>query len=345
MRDRGKRGDENAFREASWDEALDRIAAQMQSAGREAVGFWSGHGAFSNNYGTRINAHLMRRFANLWGCQWWHPTMICWGLGAVGAAITGAIEANTKEDMGEQSNLVVFWGANLASQPNTAPHLKAAKRRGAHVVTIDVRRTEAAGQSDEVFVIRPGSDAALALALMHVIIGEGLHDRDFVERYTVGFAALAEHVRQFPPAWAAPITGVAVERIVGLARRYGATHPAMIVLGGSSMHKGSNGWQAARAITCLPALTGELGRPGGGLGPRHGARSHGQGLNDITVPKRRPPGNYIASQMPRVTEALQDGRVRVLLLFGTDMLSSYADATAWRRGSRGPSSSCPTSSS
>ena len=60
------------WREATWDEALDRIAARMRAAGREAVGLWSGHGAFSNNYGTRINAHLMRRFANLWGCQWWN---------------------------------------------------------------------------------------------------------------------------------------------------------------------------------------------------------------------------------------------------------------------------------
>ena len=81
LRSRERRGDENAFREASWDEALELIAGRMRAAGREAVGFWSGHGAFSNNYGTRINSHLMRRFANLWGCQWWHPSMICWGLG------------------------------------------------------------------------------------------------------------------------------------------------------------------------------------------------------------------------------------------------------------------------
>ena len=100
----------------------------------------------------------------------------------------------------------------------------------------------------------------------------------------------------------------------------------MIVLGGSSMHKGANGWQAARAIGCLPALTGNLGIPGGGFGPRHGSRAHGQELTDITAPERRPPGAYIPNQMSRVTEALVDGRVRVLLLFGTDMLSSFADA-------------------
>jgi anaerobic selenocysteine-containing dehydrogenase len=133
-------------------------------------------------------------------------------------------------------------------------------------------------------------------------------------------------VRGLGPEWAAPITGVPVDRIAALARQYATTRPAMILLGGSSMHKGENGWHGARAVSCLPALTGHLGVPGGGLGPRHGAASHGQALVDITVPERRPPGAYVPNQMARVTEALADGRVRVLLLFGTNMLSSYADA-------------------
>lgn len=332
VRSRADRGAAGAWREAGWDEALDLIAERMRAAGREAVGIWSGHGAFANNYGTRINAHLMRRFANLWGCQWWHPTMICWGLGATGAALTGALETNTKEDMGEHSRMVMLWGANLASQPNTAPHLKAAQRRGAYVATIDVRRTEAAAQSDEVLLLRPGSDAALALAMMHVIVAERLHDRDFIAHHTIGFDQLKNHLEAHSPAWAEPITGVPAARIASLARRYASTRPAMIVLGGSSMHKGGNGWQAARAVTCLPALTGQLGLPGGGLGPRHGSRSHGQALNDITLPERRPEGAYLPSQMPRVTEALLDGRLRVMMLFGTDMMSSYADANQMARG-------------
>ena len=332
LRSRERRGDENAFREASWDEALELIAGRMRAAGREAVGFWSGHGAFSNNYGTRINSHLMRRFANLWGCQWWHPSMICWGLGGVGAAITGALETNTKEDMGEHSELIILWGANLASQPNTAPHLKAAKRRGAYVVTIDVRRTEAAAQSDEVFLLRPGSDAALALAMMNVIIGEGLHDREFVAQYTSGFDELRRHVEKHSPVWAESVTGIEAGRIAALARRYAKTRCAMILLGGSSMHKGVNGLHGARAITCLPALTGALGIPGGGMGPRHGSRAHGQAVNDITLPERRPPGRYVPAQMPRVTEALLDASVRIMLLFGTDMLSSYADAATLAQG-------------
>ena len=332
VRERAARGRPDAWREAGWDEALDLVAARMRAAGGEAVGLWAGHGAFANNYGTRVNSHLMRRFANLYGGQWWNPTMICWGLGAFGIGLTGVLETNTKEDMGAHAALIVLWGANLSSQPNTAPHLKAARRRGAHVITIDVRHTEAAAQSDEVLLIRPGTDAALALAMMHVIVGEGLHHRDFVGRHTVGFDALHAHVARHSPEWAAPITGIPAGLIAGLARRYATTHPAMIVLGGSSMHKGANGWQGARAVACLPALTGDLGIPGGGLGPRHGSRTHGQELNDITLMERRPPGRDIPNQMPRITEALLDGRLRVMLLFGTDMLSSYADASAVARG-------------
>ncbi|MGZ6227278.1 MAG: molybdopterin-containing oxidoreductase family protein [Candidatus Binataceae bacterium] len=321
------------MRRASWDEALDLIATRMRAAGREAVGTWVGHGLFTSNYGTRVGSHLVRRFANLYGCQWWNPTMICWGLGAFGLGLTGILETNTKEDMGAHSALILLWGANLASQPNTARHLVAARRRGAHVVTIDVRQTEASVQSDETLVIRPGTDAALALGMMHVIVGERLHDAEFVARNTVGFDALAVHLEKHSPQWAADVTGIAAERIVALARRYATMKPAMIVLGGSSMHKANNGWRGARAVGCLPALTGNIAVPGSGLGPRHGSVVHGQALNnDIVALERRPPGRYSPNQMPRITEDLLNGEVRVMLLFGTDMLSSYADAGRLAQG-------------
>ena len=314
------------WREATWDEALDLIVARMRAVGPAAVGAWSGHGLFANNYGTRVASHLLRRFTNLYGAQWWSPTMICWGLGAYGLGLTGIVETNTKEDMGAHAQLIVLWGANLASQPNTARHLAAARRRGAHIVTIDVRQTEAAAQSDETLLVRPGSDAALALALMHVIVSEQLWDREFVAHHTLGFEALAAHVADHSPAWAAAITGVPAERIVALARRYATTRPATIVLGGSSMHKGTGSWTGARAIGCLPALTGNVGIPGGGFGPRHGSAAHGQGLANIGADERRPTEGRIPNQMERITDALVNRDVRVMLLLGTDMLSSFADA-------------------
>jgi len=260
--------------------------------------------------------------------------MICWGVGAFGLGLTGMLETNTKEDMGEHAQLIILWGANLTSQPNTARHLLAAKRRGAHLVAIDVRRTEAAAKSDDVLIIRPGTDTALALALLHVICAEQRHDAAFVAKHTVGFDQLAAHLQAFPPAWAAEITGIPAERIVALARRYAGTRPAMIVLGGSSMHKGANGWQAGRSIACLPALTGNVGIAGGGFGPRHGSAAHGRGLGSLVDPARNARTMTIPNQMSAVTAALRDGLIQTLLLMGANMLSSFAGAADLEPGLR-----------
>ena len=329
---RDRRSD--AFREATWDEALDRIAASMRSAGPEATGIWPGHGILANNYGTRIGGQLLARFAHLHGCQYWNGSMICWGLGAFGLGITGLLDTNTNEDMAEHARLVVLWGANLASQPNTARHLLAAKRRGARIVTIDVRATEVAAKSDEVLVIRPGTDAALALAMMHVISSERRHDAAFVAAHTVGFDALAAHVADRTPEWAEAITGLAAARIVEFARSYAATRPATIILGGISMHKGGNGWEASRAIACLPALTGNVGIAGGGFGVRHGAGAHGRGLGSIVPPDRRPRESVLPNQMAAISAALRTGSISTLLLMGTNMLSSFAASGEVEEGLR-----------
>ncbi|MEM7522862.1 MAG: molybdopterin-dependent oxidoreductase [Pseudomonadota bacterium] len=324
--------DSDDWREATWGEAMDLIRRKMRAAGRERVALWAGHGLAANDYGVGVKSQLIERFANLYGCQWWNPAMICWGLGGFGFGLTGALETSTKEDMGAHSNLIILWGANLASQPNTSRHLMAAKRRGAEILTIDVRRTEAAALADESYLLLPGSDAALALALMHVIIAEGLGDDAYIRDHTVGFEALKSHVAQYTPDWAAHETGLTAEQIVGLARRYAAAAPAMIVAGGSSLHKGDNSWRAARAIACMPALTGSFGRPGGGLGPRHGAHSHGRALASINAAERRKPGAYIPAQMEAIQTGLEDGRLKVLIAIGSNILSSFPDEARTERG-------------
>ncbi|MEL6479075.1 MAG: molybdopterin-dependent oxidoreductase, partial [Pseudomonadota bacterium] len=108
-------------------------------------------------------------------------------------------------------------------------------------------------------------------------------------------------------------------------RSFATTRPAMIIAGGSSMHKGGNAWHAARAISCLPALTGDYSVPGGGLGPRHGARSHGAGFADISAADQRPPGDFVPNQMEAIVEALESGRIKVLLTLGSNLLSSFPD--------------------
>lgn len=323
---------DDAWREASWDEALDLIVSRMNAVGRESVGLWSGHGNAANDYGFGIKLQLLERFANLYGCQQWHPAMICWGLGGFGMGLTGVLETNTKEDMAENAELIILWGANLTSQPNTIPHLKAARDRGARIVTIDIRRTEAMAQSDQALLIKPGTDAALALAMMNVMITENLYDRQFVEAHSIGFDQLKSHIVPFTPDWAAKETGIEMDQIVELAREYAGTKPAMIVLGGSSINKGANGWNASRAISCLPALTGNLGIPGSGLGPRHGSTGHGRALGTISAADRKPPGTYFPNQMPAITAALTDNQVKVFLLLGSNMTSSFADSSSVTAG-------------
>jgi anaerobic selenocysteine-containing dehydrogenase len=154
--------------------------------------------------------------------------------------------------------------------------------------------------------------------------------RPLVGSHTTGFEELSKHVPPFTPHWAAEETGIEASQIISFARAYASTRPAMILLGGSSMHKGANVWHAARAISCLPGLTGNFGLPGGGLGPRHGAQS--AGFRNLSASERRLPGNYIPNQMPDIAEALSGGRLKVLLLLGTNMLSSFADAGKVAKG-------------
>jgi len=311
------------FRACSWDEALKRMSEAIAVKPAASTAIWSGHGSASSTYGTRVMGQLMARFARLHGSQFFSPTMICWGLGAFGLGLTGLLEPHSKEDLGDHADMVLMWGANFSSQPNTAPHVLRAKRRGAYLVCIDVRYTEAAAQADEVLLIRPGSDTALALSMLHVICHEGLIDQDFIDKHTVGFDALAKHVKAYPPTWAAQHCGLPAEQIVGLARRYASTKPATIVLGGSSMHKGANQWQASRAVSCLAAITGQIAKAGSGLGPRHGSGSIGQGLGSLVPPDLRDPAQVIPNQMSSMLDAMEDGRIKNLMLFGTNMLSSF----------------------
>jgi anaerobic selenocysteine-containing dehydrogenase len=320
LRRAGARGG-RAWREVGWPEALDEIADRIRGTRPDRVGVWFGHGVYVNT----IARPLIMRFGHLGGFQVWNPAIVCWALGGYGLALTGVLEAHTKEDLAAHSNLVVLWGANLASQPTTGPHLVEARRRGAKIVVIDVRRSEATRHADEVYLIRPGTDAALALAIAHVLVAENRIDRGFIDRHTVGFDAYAASLAARTPAWAATHTGLAADDIVHLARLYATTRPGMILVGGSSIAKHRYGWEPGRAIATLPALTGQLGLPGGGLGPRHRSFPTGDAFADLAAADRRPPGDYVPSHMASMATLIADGKLDVLLLLGTDLLTSFAD--------------------
>ncbi len=319
LRPRLREGRGDAWRETTWEEAVDRVAAAIQTTTPERVAIWAGHGAMTNGLG----GPLAWRFAHQLGAQWWSPAIVCWGIGAFGAWLTGVTAVNTADDLAANSDLIVLWGANLASQPTTAPRVVAARRRGARVIAIDVRRTEAFQHADLGLVLRPGTDAALALAMLHVITREGLADESFLREHTIGYDELAAHVAPFSPRWAAGETGLDEVAIEELARAYARSPAAVILLGGSSMHKSSAGFEAARAITCLPAVTGNLGRPGAGMGPRHGAGTGSNALAGIVPPTRLPPERAIAGEMSTILRHLEEGDVDVLVLPGTNMRSSF----------------------
>ncbi len=326
----GKRED-NRWEPCSWDDAYAMIVDAIQQTQPERVGLWRGHG--TGTTGPTGNT-LVSRFGLLGGFQQWTTSMVCWAMGGYGLGLTGTLKTNTKEDMAFNSRTILLWGATLASQPDLAPHLVEARKRGAYVIHIDTRRTEASRHADEVLLLPPGTDAALALALAHIIVQEKLYDQTFIDRYTLGFAEFATHIQQYTPEWATTITGIEPERIRDLARRYATQPPAMIVLGGSSMFKHQHGWEPARAISCLPALTGQLGIAGGGLGPRHGASPEGTGYADVLadVTKKMPDEAAIPSHMTTITEAFTRGQLDVLLLLGSNMLSMFADANALAHG-------------
>ncbi len=164
-----------------------------------------------------------------------------------------------------RSKLVLIWGSNPASTaPHIMPFLRQAQRNGTRVVVIDPIHTLTARSADQHIQPYPGTDAALALSLMHVIVEEGLHHPEWIAAHTLGWERLLERIMKFPPERAAQLTGLSIETIVDLARSYAMTTPALLrVTDGINRH--TNGGQTVRTLACLPALTGQYGLPGGGL--------------------------------------------------------------------------------
>ena len=250
------------FAEISWDEAIETIAARWRAIirdhGAEAilpfsyagsmgqVQFYAGHPLFHALGASRLDRSICVNTAY----AGWRATV-------------GAVTGNDSEQM-VGADLVVLWGVNAAySTINVMTLVKQARARGAHVVAVDPYRTPTVQQADEHLMVRPGTDAALALAVMHVLIAEGRIDRDYIEGATLGFGPLAEHVKAYPPERVAPIVGLDVETIVGFARRYGASPRTFIRIGiGLSRH--DNGGMTCRTLACLPALTGAYADPHGG---------------------------------------------------------------------------------
>jgi len=255
---------EGRFERVTWEAALDAIAARLRDvaarSGTEAILPFS----YAGNMGLTQYAGMDRRFFARLGASRLHRS-ICGDTANAGVAATNGTPTGIRPEDLRHARYIVLWGTNtVVTNLHLWPFVAEARRAGARVVVIDPLRTRTAEAADWHLRPRPGTDGALALGLMHVIVAEGLHDADYVARYTVGFEALRERLAEFPPDRVAALTGVPAADVIRLAREYATTRPALIrTLVGAEKH--AQGGMAFRNIACLPALVGAWRERGGGL--------------------------------------------------------------------------------
>ncbi len=255
---------EGKFQRISWDEALDTIAERLRQVsgdyGPEAILPYS----YAGTMGFLNGGGMDRRFFHRLGASRLDRT-ICSAAGGAGLMATLGFRYGTEPEQFRHSKLIIAWGANvLATNVHLWPFIVEARRQGARFYTIDPVCNRTGKLADKHFAIYPGSDLALALGLMHVIIGEKLYDADYVANYTNGFDALAQLAREYPPDCVEQLAGIPSQDVVSLAREYATTRPAVIRLN-YGIQRSERGGAATRAVAALPALVGSWREVGGGL--------------------------------------------------------------------------------
>jgi len=255
---------EGRFERIGWDEAIAEIAARWQelaesAEGPETILPYS----FYGNMGRIGTEGMGRRFFNRLGASVLIDS-ICSAAGSEGYRYTMGGSFGVDPEDTVHAKLIILWGINAVST-NMHQVILAEKARqaGAQVVVIDVHRNRTARWADWFVPIRPGTDAALALGMMHVLFAEGMADESFLRQYTVGHEKLREHVGAYDPDTVSAITGVPADDVRKLARLYGRTTPSFIRIGNGPQHH-DNGGMTTRAIACLPAVTGQWLVKGGG---------------------------------------------------------------------------------
>lgn len=262
MKRAGPKGS-NQFERISWDEALDTIVDRWQAlindvgprailpvsylGNQGLVHGLNGGDAFFNRMGATV---CERTFCGEGSCTAW--------------LLTVGPTAGVDPESFIHANFIVIWACNSVSTNLHHWHIiKEAQKRGAKVVVVDSFASKTAKEADWHLAPKPGTDGALAMAMMHVIIEEDLVDHDYVEQHTIGFKELAERAKACTPEWAADITGIPAEQIRLFAREYATTPPAAIRIG-VALERSYGGSQAIRAVTSLPALIGAWRHVGGG---------------------------------------------------------------------------------
>ncbi len=324
------------FTEIGWDEALDRIAEKFLEAehefGSESVWphYYAGTMGLVMRDGIERLTHA-KRYSRYFGT-------ICTGSAWPGyIAGVGRMSGISPREM-EKSDVVVIWGTNaVATQVNLMTHVTRAKKRGAKIVAVDIYPTETMRQADLALQLKPGTDGALACAVMHVAFRDGHADRDYMARYTDAPAALEAHLKTRTPEWAAGITGLSVDEIEAVATLIGRNKRAFFRIGyGFSRQR--NGASNMHAVSCIPAVTGAWAHEGGGALHASSAvykldktLSMGLDVRDLTT--RRLDQSKIGAILTGEAEALKGGPpVKAMLIQNTNPMVVSPSQEKVRRG-------------
>ena len=326
---------ESRFERVTWDEALTDIAARWRritvESGAEAILPYSSAGV----QGLIQMASLDMRLFGVMGCSALERN-ICGAVASAGLSATIGTGTGIDPEDVVHSRFIVLWGTNtIVTNLHFWPLVREARERGATVVVVDPMRTRTAEAADWHLQIRPGSDAALALAMMHVMIRDGLVDHDYVARHTVGYDALAERVGQYSPDAVRKRVGLATEEIERFARAYATTHPSLLrPLIGIEHHR--NGAMQFRTLACLPALSGAWRHRGGGLArSTHALQFAVLAMDRVLMPELYRPGVRTLN-MRDLGQDLCDPRldppVRALMVYGTNPLVTMPHQNKTREG-------------
>ena len=263
LRRTGRKG-EGRFERITWDEALDEIALRLKSIGADDPQSILPC-SYAGTMGMVQYSSMDRRFFHRLGASLLDRTL-CSTAGKYGLKATLGGSVGMDPERFDEAKLIILWGANpVVSNLHLWSRVQEAKRRGAKIVAIDPYRSLSAEKCSQHIAPLPGTDGALALGMMHVLITEDLIDTDYVARYTVGYEALRQRVlERYSPQWAAVTCGIPVDEVVQLAREYGRIRPAAIRLN-YGMQRHAGGGIAARTIACLPALVGAWREAAGGI--------------------------------------------------------------------------------
>ena len=258
------RGHEHeAFERVSWDEALEAIAARLQQIsdqhGPESILPYS----YAGTIGVLGYGSMDRRFFHRLGASRLDRTICSEAGGQAWNLVYGRKLGTPTEDF-RLAKLILAWGANIhGNNVHLWPMIEQARRNGARLIVIDPYRTRTAALADWHIAIRPGTDAALALGMLHVILNEGLEDCAYIDEMTHGFTGLAERAREYTPERVAAWTGMAAAEVEQIAREYATTRPAALRLN-YGVQRAEFGGNTVRTIAMLPALTGAWKHRGGG---------------------------------------------------------------------------------